>query len=228
MARGCSSHGPSTASDARCSGCSDVGCSGCSTGGWFVAGQMARPSAPVGLEGANRAGSGGATPTPPAQMPTIASSSPPDKLTSDECKSIMASTKSFETSVRKLLKCISKMDKGKADLQVFAQDTTGTRYPAGIRTFRSAAEMVELDSTLSQCKKRDWVFMVTIPMGTSRRSALQKLHREHAMFVRSTDVEGWRNSSRHHVVWHGWRASGKNAPQPCAKRGLNVIATLRD
>ena len=31
--------------------------------------------------------------------------------------------------------------------------------------------------------------MVTIPMGTSRRSALQKLHREHAMFVRSTDVE---------------------------------------
>ena len=49
--------------------------------------------------------------------------------------------------------------------------------------------MVELDSTLSQCKERDWVFMVTIPVGTSRRSAPQKLHREHAMFVRSTDVE---------------------------------------
>ena len=31
--------------------------------------------------------------------------------------------------------------------------------------------------------------MVTIPVGTSRRSALLKLHREHAMFVRSTDVE---------------------------------------
>ena len=49
--------------------------------------------------------------------------------------------------------------------------------------------MVELDSTLSQCKERDWVFMVTIPVGTSQRTALQKLHREHAMFVRSTDVE---------------------------------------
>ena len=49
--------------------------------------------------------------------------------------------------------------------------------------------MVELDSALSQCTERDWVFMVTIPVGTSRRSALQKLHREHAMFVRSTDAE---------------------------------------
>ena len=49
--------------------------------------------------------------------------------------------------------------------------------------------MVELDSTFSQCKERDWVFMVTMPVGTSRRSALQKLHREHAMFVRSTDAE---------------------------------------
>ena len=49
--------------------------------------------------------------------------------------------------------------------------------------------MVELDSTLSQCKERDWVFMVTVPMGTSRRAAQQQLHREHAMFVRSTAVE---------------------------------------
>ena len=49
--------------------------------------------------------------------------------------------------------------------------------------------MVELDSTLSQCKERYWVYRVTIPVGTSRRSALQKLHRENAMFVRSTDVE---------------------------------------
>ena len=101
----------------------------------------------------------------------------------------MTSTKGFEASVRKLLKCNAKVDKGKADLQLFAQDTTGTRYPAGIRPFKSAAEMVELDSTLSQCKERDWVFMVTIPVGTSRKSALRKLHREHAMFVRSTDVE---------------------------------------
>ena len=155
-----------------------------------LAGQMARPAAPVGAEGADRAGSGGAALTPPVQTPIIASTSPPlNKLTSDETKSIMASTKGFEASVRKLLKCNAKVDKGKADLQLFAQDTTGTRYPAGIRPFKSAAEMVELDSTLSQCKERDWVFMVTIPVGTSRRSALQKLHREHAMFVRSTDVE---------------------------------------
>ena len=91
--------------------------------------------------------------------------------------------------MRKLLKCNTKVDKGKDDLQVFAEDTTGTRYPAGIRPFRSPAEMVELDSTLSQCKERGWVFMVTIPMSTSRRAAPQKVHREHAMFVRSTDVE---------------------------------------
>ena len=154
-----------------------------------LAGQMARPAAPVGAEGADRAGSGAAL-TPPVQKPIIASTSPPlNKLTSDETKSIMTSTKGFEASVRKLLKCNAQVDKGKADLQLFAQDTTGTRYPAGIRPFKSAAEMVELDSTLSQCKERDWVFMVTIQVGTSRRSALQKLHREHAMFVRSTDVE---------------------------------------
>ena len=91
--------------------------------------------------------------------------------------------------MRKLLKCTTKVDKGKDDLQVFAEDTTGTRYPAGIRPFRSPAELVELDATLSQCKERDWVFKVTNPMGTSRRAALQKLHREHAMFVRSTDVQ---------------------------------------
>ena len=155
-----------------------------------LAEQMTRPTVPVGAEGADRAGSGGVAPTPPAQTPTIASSSPtPGKLTSDETKSIMASTKGFEASVRKLLKCNAKVDKGKADLQIFAQDTTGTRYPAGVRPFKSAAEMVELDSALSQCKERDWIFMVTIPAGTSQRAALQKLHREHAMFVRSTDVE---------------------------------------
>ena len=155
-----------------------------------LAGQMARSAAPVGAEGADRARSGGATSTPPVQAPMIASSSPPlGKLTADESKSIMASTKGFEASVRKLLKCNTKVDKGKDDLQVFAEDTTGTTYLAGIRPFRSPADMVELDSTLSQCKERDWVFMVTIRMGTSRRAALQKLHREHAMFVRSTDVE---------------------------------------
>ena len=155
-----------------------------------LAEQMTRPTVPVGAEGADRAGSGVVAPTPPAQTPIIASSSPTlGKLTSDETKSIMASTKGFEAKVRKLLKCNAKVDKGKSDLQIFAQDTTGTRYPAGVRPFRSAAEMVELDSTLSQCKERDWVFMVTIPVGTSRRTALQKLHREHAMFVRSTDVE---------------------------------------
>ena len=35
----------------------------------------------------------------------------------------MASTKGFEASVRKLLKCNTKVDKGKDDLQVFAEDT---------------------------------------------------------------------------------------------------------
>ena len=140
-----------------------------------LAGQMARPAAPVGAEGADRAGSGGAALTPLVQTPIIASTSPRlNKLTSDETKSIMASTKGFEASVWKLLKCNAKVDKGKADLQLFAQDTTGTKYLAGIRPFKSAAEMVELDSTLSQCKERDWVFMATIPVGTSRRSALQK------------------------------------------------------
>ena len=155
-----------------------------------LAGQMARPAAPVGAEEADRAGSGGAALTPPVQTPITASTSPPlSKFTTDGTKSVMTSTKGFEASVRKLLKCNAKVAMGKADLQLFAQDTTDTRYPAGIRPFKSVAEMVELDSTLSQCKERDWVFMVTIPVGTSRRSALQKLHREHAMFVRSTDVE---------------------------------------
>ena len=84
---------------------------------------------------ADRAGSGGAALTLPVQTPTIASTSPPlNKLTSDETKSIMASTKGFEASVRKLLKC--NVDKGKADLQLFAQDTTGTRYPACALTNR--------------------------------------------------------------------------------------------
>ena len=107
----------------------------------------------------------------------IASSSPPlGKLTADESKSIMASTKGFEASVRKLLKCNTK-------------DTTSTRYPAAIRPFRSPAEMVELDSTLSQCKERGWVPMVTFPMGSSRRASLQRENREHAIFVGSTDVE---------------------------------------
>ena len=151
-----------------------------------LAGQMARSAAPIGAEGADRATGGGATPTPPVQAPMIA---PLGKLTSDESKSIMASTKGFEASVRKLLKCNTKVDKGKADLQVIAEDTTGPRYPAGIRPLRSPAEMVELDSTHPQCKERDWVFVVTIPMGISRRTALQKLHRELAMFVRTTDVE---------------------------------------
>ena len=42
-----------------------------------LAGQMARSAAPVGVEGADRARSGGTTSTPPVQAPMIASSSPP-------------------------------------------------------------------------------------------------------------------------------------------------------
>ena len=79
-----------------------------------LAGHMARSAAPVGAEGADRAWSGGAPSTPPVQAPVIASSSPPlGKLTADESKSIMASTKGFEASVRKLPKCNTKVDKGK-------------------------------------------------------------------------------------------------------------------
>ena len=93
-----------------------------------LAGQMARSAAPVGAEGADRARSGGATSTPPVQAPLIASSSPPlGKLTADESKSIMASTKGFEASVQKLLKCNTKVDKGKDELQFSAEDTTNTR-----------------------------------------------------------------------------------------------------
>ena len=151
---------------------------------------MARSAAPVGAEGADRAGSGGATSTPPVQAPVIASSSPPlGQLTADESKSIMASTKGFEASVRKLLKCSTKVDKGKDDLQVFAEDTTSTRNPAGIRPFRSPADMVELDSTVSQCKERDWVSTVTSQRALREELLYKKPHREHAMFVRSTDVE---------------------------------------
>ena len=94
-----------------------------------LAGQMTRPAAPVGTEGADRAGSGGAALTPPVQTPITSTSPPLNKLTSDETKSIMASTKGFEASVRKLLKCNAKVDKGKADLQLFAQDTTGHEVP---------------------------------------------------------------------------------------------------
>ena len=61
-----------------------------------LAGQMARPAAPVGTEGADRAGSGGAALTPPVQTPIIASTSPPlNKLTSDETKSIIGEHQGF-------------------------------------------------------------------------------------------------------------------------------------
>ena len=130
--------------------------------------------------------------------------------------------------MRKLLKCNAKVDKGKADLQLFAQDTTSTRYLAGKRPFKSAAEMVELNSTLSQCKERDWVFMVTIPVGTSRRSAPQKLHREHAMFVRSTDVEALEEQQSTLRGLASLAHFREKSPQPCARRGLNATATRLD
>ena len=150
MARGRSCHGPSAASDAGRSRCSDDGGSGCSAGGCIIGGTDGTTRSSSWRRGADRAGSGSAALTPPVQTPIIASTSPPlNKLTYDETKSIMTITKGFEASVRKLLKCNAKVDKGTADLQLFAQDTTGTRYPAGIRPFKSAAEMVELDSTLS-------------------------------------------------------------------------------
>ena len=38
----------------------------------------------------------------------------------------------------------------------------------------------------------------------------------------------WKNNSRHCVVWLRLRISGRNAPQPCARRGLNATATRLD
>ena len=172
-----------------------------------MAGQVARPATPVDDHGADRAGGDGATSSLPVQAPTIASSSQPQgKLISDECKSINASTKGFETSVRKLLKCNAKVGKGKADLPFFAQDTTGTRYPAGM-PFSGLLP--------PQCKERDWVFMVTIPVGAARRSVLRM-------------SKCLRSSSQRYEVSHLRRISGKNAPQPCARRRLNATSTQRD
>ena len=78
--------------------------------------------------------------------------------------------------------------------------------------------MVELDSTLSQGKERDWVFMVTIPMSTSRRAALQNYTENMRCLSAAQTWRLWKNSSRLYVVWHRWRLSGTSAPQPCARR----------
>ena len=66
-------------------------------------------------------------------------------------------------------------------LRVFDDNSSGIRYPAGCRPFKSASEFGELDEAFTDAADGDFNILTVIPQGTSRRRAMELMHHNAVM-----------------------------------------------
>jgi hypothetical protein len=67
----------------------------------------------------------------------------------------------------------------------------GLQYPSGVRPFKSLEERGDLDEPWSESVQAELAFNVRVPMGSSRREAIQLVHHAASLFSqKKVDLEG--------------------------------------
>jgi hypothetical protein len=73
-------------------------------------------------------------------------------------------------------------------------------YPEGTRAFKSPVEFAELDAALQSSANQELPFIIKIPVGCSRRLAMEIVHCEAVLFQQQIELE---TQSEHFAILHG-------------------------
>jgi len=125
------------------------------------------------------------------QSPSPASPSPPrGKLPDEFEKYIVKSVGAFEKQVLKFVRSKDMITLEEEQFLTMQDHSGGLRYPSGVRPFKSQEERGDLDEPWSESLQAELVFNVRVPMGSSRREAMQLVHHAASLFHKKVDLEG--------------------------------------
>ena len=108
-------------------------------------------------------------------------------LSPELLKHLQKVTNNFEKTLLKRFKTEGFIDDVEHDVAAMGGDPC--HYPAGTRPFRSPEDAFELDQPLDAAVGQETRVVITIPMGLSRRDAMQKVHHACALALKQFALE---------------------------------------
>jgi hypothetical protein len=107
---------------------------------------------------------------------------------SNECLShLLKVTNTFEKTLQKKIKTEGFIEDVEQDVTAMVGDSC--HYPPGTRPFRSPEDAFELDQPLDAAVGQATQIVVSIPMGASRRDAMQMVHHACALALKQVALE---------------------------------------
>lgn len=94
----------------------------------------------------------------------------------------------YAADVRRYVKARERADKTRSDWEEMSAEGS-RRYPAGVRPFKSASELRELDEPLPAAMGQEYAFTVTLPQNVTRREAMAAVHHASAVFFKQMEME---------------------------------------
>ena len=136
------------------------------------------------------------------QPPSPLSLVPPlqGELPVDFAKFIVKSVGAFEKQVMKFVQSKDMASAAHDQTLIMHDSSEGLRYPFGGRPFKSPEERGDLGEAWSESLQAEVVFNVRVPLGSTRRAAIQAVHHATSVFLKKVDLEGRKE--------HFWSASG--------------------
>ena len=133
-----------------------------------------------------------ATPAPGAGTLTVADPSAIEAtkeqpVSPEIMKHLRRVGKKYEDTVRKWTKAKDRTVADARDMEIL--NGAGYRYPPGMRPFRSPVEATGLDDPWGDTANAAQTFRVDLPMGCTRRQAMQFVHHAAAKFMKARTME---------------------------------------
>ena len=99
----------------------------------------------------------------------------------------------FEKTMKKYVKNEERISSVTEQIEFFDEDTSKSRYPSGVKAFKSVESMSELDDEWLKTTESDYELKININKGSSIRQAMRTLHWETARNLRIMDQEAMLN-----------------------------------
>ena len=126
------------------------------------------------------------------QPPSPLSLVPPlqGELPVDFAKFIVKSVGAFEKQVMKFVRSKDMASAAHDQTLIMHDSSEGLRYPFGGRPFKSPEERGDLGEAWSESLQAEVVFNFRVPLGSTRRAAIQAVHHATSVFLKKVDMEG--------------------------------------
>eukprot|EP00933_Yihiella_yeosuensis_P028034 TRINITY_DN21840_c0_g1_i1.p1 TRINITY_DN21840_c0_g1~~TRINITY_DN21840_c0_g1_i1.p1 ORF type:complete len:305 (+),score=76.91 TRINITY_DN21840_c0_g1_i1:48-917(+) len=108
------------------------------------------------------------------------------KIPEEMKKAIDKHMKKAQDRISKVINSKKRLSKENEQYEIMQEEG---RYPAGVRPFRSAQELAELDDRYDNSDQNDYQFTITIKRGTSRREALAQLHHSISKEIKGVNIQ---------------------------------------